>query len=391
MLLESQQLIQIEVNINTDSSSRYDSITRLLEEYLHDNFEFLQENSIIHEFKNCFLEKSLVWIKIYCSKVARLKDSKLEFFPFQFQDEVEQTESSLITTLPSQSLDGIWESLVFSNNLPMELFHFVQTGLLFTDLGINTNIINVNKLILLYGPPGTGKTSLCRALAQKCAIRNSNRFSFGKLIEINAHSLFSKYFSESGKLVQKLFEQIQKIVDDDDNFVVILMDEVESLTASRKSVISGLEPSDALRVVNALLTQIDKYRSKKNVLILATSNLVDAIDPAFLDRVDIKKFIGTPSIEGIYEILSSTILELINKGLIIQPVQPLLKWNDLNVDSPTLENLILMEISNSGLGISGRTLRKLAFLAHARYIQHVFFFKVNYRPIQYNYQPFYML
>ena len=53
--------------------------------------------------------------------------------------------------------------------------------------------------------PGTGKTSLCKALAQKLAIRLSDRYNYGQLIEINAHSLFSKWFSESGKLVMKLF------------------------------------------------------------------------------------------------------------------------------------------------------------------------------------------
>jgi hypothetical protein len=36
-------------------------------------------------------------------------------------------------------------------------------------------------------------------------------------------------------------------------------DQVESLTAARKN--SGTEPSDALRVVNAVLTQLDSIRN----------------------------------------------------------------------------------------------------------------------------------
>ena len=36
--------------------------------------------------------------------------------------------------------------------------------------------------------------------------------------------------------------------------------QVESLTAARQSALSGNEPSDALRVVNALLTQLDQLK-----------------------------------------------------------------------------------------------------------------------------------
>ena len=55
------------------------------------------------------------------------------------------------------------------------------------------------------------------------------------------------------------------------------LDEVESLTAARKSTMSGAEPSDAIRVVNALLTQIDQLKNKSNVIILTTSNITGAI------------------------------------------------------------------------------------------------------------------
>ena len=34
----------------------------------------------------------------------------------------------------------------------------------------------------------------------------------GQLVEVNAHSLFSKWFSESGKLVSRLFVKIGELV-----------------------------------------------------------------------------------------------------------------------------------------------------------------------------------
>lgn len=81
-------------------------------------------------------------------------------------------------------------------------------------------------------------------------------------------------------------------VDPDDDagqpFVVVLIDEVESLTAARAGAMSGKEPSDALRVVNALLTQLDRLKQRSNVLVLTTSNLPSAIDTAFVDRADVK-------------------------------------------------------------------------------------------------------
>jgi SpoVK/Ycf46/Vps4 family AAA+-type ATPase len=109
-----------------------------------------------------------------------------------------------------------------------------------------------------------------------------------------------------------------------------VVDEVESLTAARASAMAGNEPSDALRVsvcntiesvlifqvVNALLTQLDKLKHRKNALVMATSNLVKAIDCAFVDRADIIHFIGFPRQEALYNILRSSLIELMTKGVI---------------------------------------------------------------------------
>lgn len=125
---------------------------------------------------------------------------------------------------------------------------------------------------------GTGKTSLCKALAQKVFIRNNQHFQTGLLFEINCHSLFSKWFSESGKLVMKLFTHISEIAEDEECLVVLLIDEVESIASARNAAGRSNEPSDAIRVVNAVLTSLDRLRRRRNVLVFCTSNMISSLD-----------------------------------------------------------------------------------------------------------------
>ncbi|XP_048773297.2 pachytene checkpoint protein 2 homolog [Ostrea edulis] len=275
--------------------------------------------------------------------------------------------------LPALDFNGLWDSLVYDEDIKKGLLHYASTTLLFSDKAVDSNIISWNKVILLHGPPGTGKTSLCKALAQKLVIRLSDRYCYGQLIEINSHSLFSKWFSESGKLVMKMFQKIQELIDDKDALVFVLIDEVESLTAARKSTMSGSEPSDAIRVVNALLTQLDQIKRYPNVMILTTSNVTGAIDLAFVDRADIKQYIGPPSPAAIFKIYHTCIAELMRVG-IISPAQQLFDLRTLEVmkfieKNVTKLSLQLRDIAVKSHGLSGRTLRKLPFIAHALFVQ----------------------
>lgn len=83
-----------------------------------------------------------------------------------------------------------------------------------------------------------------------------------------------------------------------------------------------------LQVVNALLTQLDKLKQFPNVLVMATSNLAGSIDSAFIDRADIKQYVGLPSPEAIYWILSSCLRELGNCGL-ASGTSRLLRYDEL--------------------------------------------------------------
>lgn len=107
-----------------------------------------------------------------------------------------------------------------------------------------------------------------------------------------------------------MFSKIYELIENPKMFICVLIDEVESLAHARTQSMSGNEPSDAIRVVNAVLTQIDQIKRYPNVLILTTSNMTQAIDLAFVDRADIKQFIGLPSIHAIYQIYYTCLQEL---------------------------------------------------------------------------------
>lgn len=335
------------------------------------------------EFSDEFLKQNVKCISIvdtdYILKAAQgidFSNFTIHFHVYQLHDggpSTEELEDDISAAnhwlLPSEDFHGIWESLMFDSDVKQQLLQYVSTTLLFSDRGVDSNIISWNKVVLLHGPPGTGKTSLSKALAQKLSIRLSDRFSYGQLVEINSHSLFSKWFSESGKLVMKMFQKIQELIDDKEALVCVLIDEVESLTAARQSALNGQEPSDAIRVVNALLTQIDQIKRFPNVIILTTSNITGAIDLAFVDRADIKQYIGPPSSKAIYKIYHSCIKELVRTS-IISPATQILDLRALEVlrfvdNDVTHCSLKLKKIAEKSFQLSGRTLRKLPFLAHA--------------------------
>ncbi|XP_017008236.2 uncharacterized protein pch2 [Drosophila takahashii] len=258
--------------------------------------------------------------------------------------------------LPAVQFVGLWENLIYEVGLKEKLLKFALSALTFSKHSVNMNVIACNRLLLLHGPPGTGKTSLCKALAQKLAIRTQGSYAYTHLVEINSHSLFSKWFSESGKLVARLFSKIAELVADRNNLVCVLIDEVESLAYARSSMSSN-EPRDAMRVVNAVLTQLDDIKNCPNVLVLATSNLAQSIDLAFLDRADIRLFIGYPGMSAIRSIYKTMLAELMSAGVVQREA----------LEGEDAEEGLLTQLAERSVGVSGRTLRKLPLLAHAQY------------------------
>ena len=274
--------------------------------------------------------------------------------------------------LPHRSLDGLWDNLIYDSHVKQNLLHYAQSAMLFSEKSVSSHVVHWNRIQLLYGAAGTGKTSLCKALAHKLAIRLEHRFPRATLLEIHSHSLFSKWFSTSGKLVSTLFQMVRDmLLDDPKTFICVLIDEVESLAATRGTS-NGGDPSDAMRAVNSLLTSLDRLRSFDNVLILATTNLTGSVDAAFVDRVDLKIHIGMPILKARYKILQSCLQELIRVGIIQHSSEYKITRYESLEDSDCDEITgMLLACAKQANGLSGRTLRKLPLQAHARFLPGV--------------------
>lgn len=105
---------------------------------------------------------------------------------------------------------------MYGSNIKGTLLSYAAAALSFADAGVSTHVCSANRVVLLAGPPGTGKTSIARAVAHKLAAHCSARFPHADLIELNAHSLFSRWFSESGKLVTQLFQHLETLAEASD-------------------------------------------------------------------------------------------------------------------------------------------------------------------------------
>ena len=226
---------------------------------------------------------------------------------------------------PCPELLNVWESIHVAPSSKQMLLALAESAMNFSLAGVDPSLVSGNRLILLYGAPGTGKTSLARGLAQKLAIRHGDRFAAVELLSVNAHALLSKFFGESSALVGRVFGSIrEKVAEETATLFLLAIDEVETICASREIALAkgSNEPSDAVRVVNAVLTEIDRLRAFRNVLTVATSNITQALDTAFLDRCDLKLHVGLPEADGRYAILRSVLSELI-RVKILAPAVPL--------------------------------------------------------------------
>lgn len=140
--------------------------------------------------------------------------------------------------------------------------------------------VNPVKGILFSGPSGTGKTHLARVLSNEIGAR---------FYLVDGPEIINKWVGESEQRLRSLFTHAE-----DHAPAIIFFDELDSIVASR----GDGAPEYASRFVGQFLTVLDGFVASQGVLVIASTNLPDALDTALLrpGRLTFKlEFEGRPS------------------------------------------------------------------------------------------------
>jgi transitional endoplasmic reticulum ATPase len=143
------------------------------------------------------------------------------------------------------------------------------------------------KGVLLYGAPGTGKTLLARAVAAESRVH---------FIHLNGPEIMRKFYGESEAKLRDVFEEAARRAP-----AILFIDEIDAVAPKRAEVVGDVEK----RVVAQLLSLMDGFVSRGQVIVMGATNIPEVLDPALRrpGRFDREIEIGVPNTQARLQIL----------------------------------------------------------------------------------------
>jgi cell division protease FtsH len=148
----------------------------------------------------------------------------------------------------------------------------------------------IPKGALMVGPPGTGKTLLGRAVAGEAGV---------PFFYISGSDFVEMFVGVGASRVRDMFEQAKKNAP-----CIIFIDEIDAVGRHRGAGLGGGN-DEREQTLNQLLVEMDGFDPNEGIIVVASTNRPDVLDPALLrpGRFDRQVVVPNPDIVGRERIL----------------------------------------------------------------------------------------
>ena len=144
--------------------------------------------------------------------------------------------------------------------------------------------------ILMVGQPGTGKTLLAKAIAGEAKV---------PFFSISGSDFVEMFVGVGASRVRDMFEQAKKQTP-----CIIFIDEIDAVGRHRGAGVGGGH-DEREQTLNQLLVEMDGFEGNEGIIVIASTNRPDVLDPALLrpGRFDRQVVVSLPDIRGREQIL----------------------------------------------------------------------------------------
>lgn len=167
---------------------------------------------------------------------------------------------------------------VEAKNELQEIVEFLKHPKKFLSIGAR-----IPKGVLLLGSPGTGKTLMAKAVAGEAKVPFFN---------ISGSEFVEMFVGVGASRVRDLFKQAKKFAPS-----IVFIDEIDAVGRHRGAGLGGGH-DEREQTLNQILVEMDGFETDTNVIVIASTNRPDVLDPALLrpGRFDRRVIMELPDI-----------------------------------------------------------------------------------------------
>ena len=142
----------------------------------------------------------------------------------------------------------------------------------------------------MVGPPGTGKTLLAKAIAGEAKV---------PFFSISGSDFVEMFVGVGASRVRDMFEQAKKTTP-----CIIFIDEIDAVGRHRGAGLGGGH-DEREQTLNQLLVEMDGFDGNEGIIVIASTNRPDVLDPALLrpGRFDRQVVVPLPDLRGREQVL----------------------------------------------------------------------------------------